>query len=84
MQLNQNLKHGLAHCPTCATALIAPFEAAQKHVRCKSCHERFQLPAAEDLFEEAVAYLIERESDGRAYDPFAVDFDHESDLAVQA
>ena len=77
MLLNEKLKHGLAHCPTCDTALIAPFEAAKRFAQCKSCNDRFQIPAAQDLFDEAVAYLIERESDGRAYDPFSVDFDSE-------
>jgi transposase-like protein len=78
MVLNQKFKHGLAHCPTCSTALVAPFGAAGKPARCKSCRSRFQVPSSEELFEEAVAYLIERESDGRVYDPFDVEFDHAS------
>lgn len=75
MVLNQQFKHGLAHCPTCAAALVAPFGAAGKHARCTSCTTRFQLPSPEELFEEAVAYLIEREADGTAYDPYDVEFE---------
>lgn len=74
MLLNHQLKHGLAYCPTCDTALVAPFEATGKHARCQSCQTRFQLPPVQDLFDEAVAYLVDREEDGSAYDPYSVDY----------
>ncbi|XAL98430.1 hypothetical protein OT109_12675 [Phycisphaeraceae bacterium D3-23] len=71
---NTHLKHGLAHCPKCETALVAPFDAAGKTAKCQSCQNRFALPSATELFEEAVVYLIEREEDGREYDPYSVDY----------
>ncbi|MEM9415464.1 MAG: hypothetical protein AAGA29_08315 [Planctomycetota bacterium] len=74
MLANTHLKHGLAHCPNCETALVAPFEAAGKNAKCQRCATRFELPSATELFEEAVVYLIEREEDGRAYDPYSVEF----------
>ncbi|MFI4859678.1 MAG: hypothetical protein ACIAXF_03235 [Phycisphaerales bacterium JB063] len=74
MLTNTHLKHGLAHCPSCETALVAPFEAAGKSAKCQRCQTRFILPTAAELFEEAVVYLIEREEDGREYDPFNVEY----------
>ena len=71
---NQKLQHGLAHCPTCDTALIAPFTAAGSKARCTRCGDRFQIPQVSDLFEEAVAYLIERDESGHEYDDFEVDY----------
>ena len=72
---NRHIKTGLAHCPSCETALVAPFHAAGHSVRCSSCGSRFCLPQADELFEEAIAYLIERDDHGRDYDPYGAEFD---------
>lgn len=54
-------QHGLAFCPGCDTALAAPFQAAGRTACCKACATRFTLPDAEDLFQSAVAYLLEHD-----------------------
>lgn len=59
-------QRGLAHCPHCETPLAAPLEAAGRPARCKSCDQRFTLPSAQELFEEAVAYIVEREDSERS------------------
>jgi len=83
MHPNNKLQHGLAHCPTCDTALIAPFNAAGSSAKCTRCGERFELPEVRDLFDEAVAYLIERDERGREYDEFAVDYDQHAPASYQ-
>lgn len=74
MLLNHRLVHGLAHCPSCETALVAPFAATGKNARCQCCQTRFTLPAVQELYDAAVAYLVDHEDDGSAYDPFDVDY----------
>lgn len=54
--------NGVVSCPGCQTDLVAPFEAAGKSVRCKSCGTGFRLPAAADLFDTAVAFMLEQET----------------------
>ncbi len=54
-------RHGLANCPGCRTELIAPFHAAGRRVRCKSCGTKFNLPASDELFDSAVAFLLDYE-----------------------
>ncbi len=56
-----NFRHGIASCPGCATQLIAPFEVAGRVVRCKSCGTRFALPEESELFESAVAFMLDYE-----------------------
>ena len=64
-------QRGLTHCPHCETPLAAPLEAAGRPARCKSCDQRFTLPSAQELFEEAVAYIVEREDSERSREAFA-------------
>ena len=54
-------QHGLASCPGCDAPLAAPFAAAGRSVTCKCCGTRFVLPPANDLFESAVAYLLDHD-----------------------
>ena len=67
----KKIRRGLAHCPNCETPLAAPIEAAGRPARCKSCDQRFVLPPAEELFEDAVAYIVEREDSERSRESFA-------------
>ncbi|MFN3167934.1 MAG: hypothetical protein ACE37H_12820 [Phycisphaeraceae bacterium] len=53
--------HGIAPCPGCQAQLAAPLHAAGRVVACKACGTRFALPDAEELFESAVAFLLEQE-----------------------
>jgi transcription elongation factor Elf1 len=55
--------HGIAPCPGCQAQLAAPIQAAGRVVSCKSCGTRFALPNADELFESAVAYLLEQEDE---------------------
>ncbi len=61
MQPNQRLTHGLARCPRCSEALAAPFSAAGRPARCNTCGCRFLLPPADELFEDAVSFVVEHE-----------------------
>ncbi|MEM9020926.1 MAG: hypothetical protein AAGC44_10215 [Planctomycetota bacterium] len=63
-------QRGLAHCPHCQTPLAAPLEAAGRPARCNSCGQRFTLPPAEELFSDAVAYIVEREDSKRSREAF--------------
>lgn len=54
-------RHGIAPCPGCDAQLAAPFQAAGRNVTCKCCGTRFSLPHAEELFEAAVAYLLDQQ-----------------------
>ena len=75
MILNTQFKHGLAHCPSCEAALVAPLAAAGRNASCTACRSRFRLPSSGELFEQAVVYLIEREEDGSYYDPYSVEYE---------
>ena len=52
---------GLADCPGCGNELAAPLAAAGKLARCTSCAERFRLPCAQTLFNNAAVYLMAHE-----------------------
>ncbi len=52
---------GLVECPHCREELVAPLAAAGRPARCTGCGQRFILPAADMLFTNAAAYLVENE-----------------------
>lgn len=58
-----NYRQGLAPCPGCQTPLAAPLQAAGRTARCNCCGTRFSLPSAQDLFEFAIAYLLEHDEE---------------------
>ncbi|MEM6459689.1 MAG: hypothetical protein AAF710_09905 [Planctomycetota bacterium] len=49
---------GLAECPHCGHELTAPLGAGGKTARCTACDQRFRLPSAEMLFNNAAVYLM--------------------------
>ena len=66
--------NGVVSCPGCQIDLVAPFAAAGKAVRCKCCGTGFRLPPATDLFDTAVAFMLEQE---------AADHDDDGDVVQQ-
>ncbi|MEE9403514.1 MAG: hypothetical protein V3V20_01360 [Algisphaera sp.] len=52
---------GMVDCPGCGFELAAPLAAAHKVARCTSCGEKFQLPSAQMLFNNAAVYLMVNE-----------------------
>ena len=64
-------RHGVVPCPGCEAQLAAPIQAAGRTATCKSCGARFTLPDAEELFESAVAYLLDHDQPGEHDEPLS-------------
>ena len=73
MTHEQRLMNGLAECPHCGAELEAPLAAAYRTARCSTCQEKFMLPSAQVMFNNAALYLMTNEVERTVNDDKSVE-----------
>ncbi|MBB6428782.1 hypothetical protein [Algisphaera agarilytica] len=73
MTEEQRMMKGLAECPHCGEELEAPLVAAYRQAKCPSCSQKFMLPSAQAMFNNAALYLMTHEVERNVNDEMSVE-----------
>ncbi|MEM9417656.1 MAG: hypothetical protein AAGA25_01205 [Planctomycetota bacterium] len=82
MTHEQRMMKGLAECSHCGAELEAPLAAAYKQAKCPSCQQKFMLPSAQAMFNNAALYLMTHEVERNVNDEMSLEelrFEAQSD-----